>query len=115
MRQMTSGNGLHRHGRAVSRYFGNALHHFRGVVTRTNHGVGAMLGSVLQKKLEGLPPQIVCSAPQKIADEAARPHHDSANNPDIPHHPIPRQMHSASNHSRIGSGLCFSLKKWNGS
>lgn len=51
---MTSGNALHMHGRAVSKYFGDALHHFRGVVTHANHGVGAILGSVSQKKLEGL-------------------------------------------------------------
>src|SRR5207245_11232126 len=49
-----SGKALHVHGRAVSKNFGNALHHFRGVVAHANHGIGAMLAGVLQKKLEGI-------------------------------------------------------------
>src|SRR5215472_4022435 len=117
MRRRTSGDALHTHGRAVSKYFGNALHHFRGVVTHANHGIGAMLASMLQKKLEGLFARTLAqigeqsdiAAPNrlqrgpKIANKAARTHHNSANNPEIPHNPIPRQIHSASNHSRINS------------
>src|SRR5215472_681957 len=49
-----SGKALHMHGRAVGKNFGNALHHFRSVVAHANHGIGAMLAGVLQKKLEGI-------------------------------------------------------------
>ena len=44
---MAAGNALHVDSRAVSKYFGNALHHFRGVVTQANDGIGAMLAGVL--------------------------------------------------------------------
>src|SRR5207244_6502632 len=112
-----SGKALHVHGRAVSKNFGNALHHFRGVVAHANHGIGAMLAGVLQKKLEGILARSLAqirkksdiAAPNrlqrspKISDQAARAHHDSANDPEIPHNPIPRQIQPASNHSRIDS------------
>src|SRR5215469_1020422 len=49
-----SGKTLHMHGRAVGKNFGNALHHFRSIVAHANHGIGAMLAGVLQKKLEGI-------------------------------------------------------------
>ena len=42
-----SGKALHMHGRAVSKNFGNALHHFSGVVAQANHGIGTMLAGVL--------------------------------------------------------------------
>src|SRR5207253_3256278 len=89
----------------------------RGVVAHANHGIGAMLAGVLQKKLEGILARSLAqirkksdiAAPNrlqrspKISDQAARAHHDSANDPEIPHNPIPRQIQPASNHSRIDS------------
>src|SRR5439155_1384518 len=80
-------------------------------------GISAMLAGVLQKKLEGILARSLAqirkksdiAAPNrlqrspKISDQAARAHHDSANDPEIPHNPIPRQIQPASNHSRIDS------------
>jgi hypothetical protein len=106
-----SGKALDMHGRTVGENFGNALHYFRSVVAHANHGIGAMLAGVPQKKLEGVfAPNRLQRSP-KISDQAARAHHNSANNPEIPDNPIPRQIHTGSNHSRIDSWHWFLLEE----
>ena len=95
------------HRRAVSKYFGNALHHFRGVVTHANHGVGAMLASVFQKNRRGAAPKL----PMRLRERTTIPR-------PIPKFPTIRYRGRSTPQITIPVstlGICFFLKKWNGS
>ena len=41
------GNALYLDGRAVGEHFGDALHHFRGVIAHSDDGVGSVFAGVL--------------------------------------------------------------------
>jgi hypothetical protein len=41
------GNALHLDGRSIGEHFGDALHHFRGVIAHSDDGVGAVFAGVL--------------------------------------------------------------------
>jgi len=48
------GNALNVDGRAIGEHFGDALHHFGGVIAHPDHGVGAVLAGVLQQKFKSI-------------------------------------------------------------
>src|SRR5690348_4409501 len=91
-------------GRAVSKHFGNALHHFRSVVAEANYRIRTVLGRMHQQQLVGFDACPFAEIGQngdisandrlqsrtQISDYAARTHDNPSYHSEIANDPITR-------------------------
>jgi ceramide glucosyltransferase len=112
-----SGGALDLDGCAVGQHLGDTLHHFGGIVAHGHDGVGAMFGSVLQQKFEGILARLLAQIGQQrdiatddglqrssqITHNAARSHDNPAHNSKVPDNPVARKFIRRSHHGCVHS------------
>ena len=90
-------DSLDLNGGAIRKHFGYALHHFGGVVAHTDDGVGSMFSGVLEEQFVGVFTSFLAKVRKngdvtannrlqggtEIADDAARPDDDAADNSEL--------------------------------
>src|SRR5260370_22465148 len=118
-------NALHLDGRAVGQNFGDALHHFGGVVAHSDHRVGSVLACMLQQQFERIFARLLAKIRQngdvsadnglqrraEISHHAPRAHDNSSYDAKVSHHPVAGHFHPGCNHSCIPSWHFSTLLK----
>src|SRR5579859_438370 len=108
---------FHYHCGAVREHLGNALHHFGGVIARSDHSIRAEFTSVLQHQVECLSASFlaeVCEQSDIAANEALQPrtdasyngtrtHYDAAYDSQSAHYPVTRKFEAGGDHLMSGS------------
>ena len=99
---------LHKHGRAVTQHFGDAVPNLRRIVADADDGVGAQFARVRQHLRKGVCPRSLAErrvkrdvpaedrldARAEITDHRARPHDDAPHHAKAFDHAIPGQFKS---------------------